>query len=180
MSRDLGDLAVSLSRAPSAIREGQRKGVKMSALKVTTEIRDATRRDTGGDSRMSNFKGRGARLGARFKMYGGDNPKAYITATGRYGWLEYGTPPHFIIPRGWTVSRRYTNLVRKGKLPANGKVIYLSGAKALKFNGRFSMTADHPGTRGKHTFERAWKRAAPETSKVFQREVTTSLRKAWF
>jgi hypothetical protein len=180
MSRDLGDLAVSLSRAPSAIREGQRKGVQMAALKVTTEIRDATRRDTGGDSRMSGVGKSGAKLGARFKMYGGENPTAYITATGPYHLLERNTSSRFIIPRGWRVSRRYTNLVKKGKLPANGKVVYLGGAKALKFGGRFSMTAEHPGTRGKHTFERSWKRAAPKTPEIFQREVTGALRKAWF
>jgi hypothetical protein len=74
MSRDLGDLAVSLSRAPSAIREGQRRGVNAAALKVTTEIRDATRRDTGGDSRLSGVGKSGARLGARFKLLLGKFP----------------------------------------------------------------------------------------------------------
>jgi hypothetical protein len=180
MARDLGDLAASLSRAPSAIREGQRRGVQKSALKVTTEIRDATRRDTGGDSRLSGVGKSGARLNARYKLYGGDNPTAYITATGPYHLLERDASAHFIIPRGWRVSRRYTNAVRKGKLPADGKVVYLGGAKALKFGGRFSMTAEHPGTRGKHTFERAWKRAAPETPKIFQREVMASLKRSWF
>jgi hypothetical protein len=112
-------------------------------------------------------------------VYGGDNPTAYVTATGPYHLLERNTGPRFIIPRGWRVSRRYTNAVRKGKLPAGGKVIYLGGAKALKFGGRFSMYAEHGGTRGKHTFERAWKRTAPETPAIFQREVSTALRKAW-
>ena len=180
MSRGLGDLAVSLSRAPAAIRDGQRRGVKASALKVTTEIRQATARDTGGDSRLSGVGKSGAKLGARFKLYGGENPTAYITATGPYHLLERNTSARFIIPRGWRVSRRYTNLVKKGKLPADGKVIYLGGAKALKFDGRFAMTAEHPGTRGKHTFERAWKRAAPEAPRIFQREVSAALRKAWF
>jgi hypothetical protein len=180
MARDLGDLAASLSRAPEALRRGQYNGIKVAALHVTTEIRDATRRATGGDSRLSGVGKSGAKLGAKYKIYGWSNPTAYITATGPYHLLERDTSPHRIIPRGRRVSKRWENAVRKGRLPADSKKIFLGGKKALAFNGRLYSSVQHPGSAGKHTFERTWKRVAPDTPKIFEREVEAELRKAWF
>jgi hypothetical protein len=153
--------------------------VNAAALKVTTEIRDATRRDTGGDSRLSGVGKSGARLGARYKVYGGDNQTAYISATGPYHLLERNTSPH-LISAGRRLSRKWQNAVARGRISADSDRIYTRGKRALKFNGRFASNVEHPGTRGKHTFERAWKRAAPKAPEIFQREVAASLRKAWF
>ncbi len=177
MARDLGDLAVSLSRAPAGIREGEQRGVRKAALYTTGLIRDDTRRDTG-DSRLSGVGKRGARVGAQFKIDGGDsNPTATIRATGPYHLLERDTVPRAIAPRGRTLSKRYLARVSAGLTPRRAQ--YLKGAKALKFGGRFAASVSHPGTRGKHTFERAWKRAAPRTTKIYAAEVSAALKKVW-
>lgn len=178
MARTLGDLAVSLSRAPASIRAGQERGVARSAGYVTNVIRDDTRRDTGGDSRLSGVGKSGARVGARYRVSGtGAAAKAYIRALGPYQLLERDTAAHFMVPRGWRVSKRYGTAVAKGRTPRGP--MFLAGSRALKFKGGFYTTAEHPGTRGKHTFERAWKRAAPRTTEIFGREVAAALQKGW-
>jgi hypothetical protein len=178
MPRDLADLALSAARTASALPEAQRRGVQKAALHVTTVIRSEIRSVTG-DMRLSGVGRRGAKVGASFKV-SGTGGSATVKATGPLHIIERDMPPHDIQPRGYRVSKRYLNLVAKGKLPADGKRIYLGGGKALKFGGGFYRRASLAGgSRGKHPFERGWKKAAPETTRIFQREVRATFRKSW-
>lgn len=159
--RSLAGLARSASNAARAAEQAPRgRPLQKAALHVTTEVRSAIRRDTGGDMRMSGVRRHrgGARLNARYKLRG---PKAYIDTTGPMPLLERDTPPR-TIPKQ-RMRKRRTNRQRK----------------TLKFAGVYRNSVQHPGTRGKRTFERAWKKAAPESAEVFGRVAASEIEKAW-
>jgi hypothetical protein len=152
MPRSLTDLAASIDGAARSVEPGQRKALNASSLFVTREIRTGIRRDTGGDSRMSGVGSKGARVGAKYAVRG---DKAYITATGPIHLLERDTSPR-TIPK----KRRRR-------------------AKVLKIGGNFRRRVEHPGTKGKHTFERTWKRAAPESVNIYGRELSRAIERGW-
>ena len=179
MTRGLGDLAASAARTSAALVDAQRAGVRRSALHVTGKIRDQVRRDTG-DMRLSGVGKRGAKVGAKYDIKGTTNPTALITATGPLHLIERNTAAHSILPRGRRVSKRYQNAVAKGRLPAGGKPIYLGRKKALTIGGGLYSSATRGPTRGKHTFERGWKKAAPDTPLIFQKEIQGVIRREWF
>ena len=53
------------------------------------------------------------------------------------------------------------------------------GAKALTVGTGFRVRVEHPGTRGKHPFERGVELAGKDTKKIFKREIGLALEKAW-
>ena len=166
MARGLADLAMSASRTADELRLAQAKGVKGSALLVTTSIRTEIAQVSGGDSRLSGASVKGARVGAKFDVKGSANPTAIIRATGPIQLIERDTKAHTILPRASQPGRRR----RRG---SKGK------GKALAFGGGVYASAQHPGTRGKHLFEKGWKRAAPQAPAVFQAAVRDAVRRGW-
>jgi hypothetical protein len=153
--RDLGDLAASASRTADALQPAQRRGVQQAALHTVTLIRSEMRGATG-DMRMSGVGKRGAKIGARYDVKGNTNPVALIRATGPAHLIERDTQAHRI-PRERSRGRK----------------------RYAAFGGSVYSRVEHPGTRGKHPFERGWKKAAPQTPAIFQREVRAALRKSW-
>ena len=151
MPRDFADLAVSFAGMPAAIEQGQAKGVRIAALAITNSIRDEIRSATGGDMRISGVGRRGARVGARFDIKGTQNPTAMIRAIGPLHLLERDTQPHLIKPR----SRR--------------------GAKALAIGDGFAASVEHPGTRGKHPFQRGFDRKQAEVPGIVQAEIRKAM-----
>lgn len=156
MTRPFSDLPDMLSDTVEAARKGQRRGVQQAALYVTTEIRKNIRIATGGDMWMSGVGRRGARVGAGYDIKGTVNPTAFIKAKGPLHLLERDTSPH-VIPR----KRRY------------GRKRYAA------FGGNVYSWVQHPGTRGKHPFERGWKTARAKTPEIFQKEIHDAVKKVW-
>lgn len=136
-----------------------------SALFITREERDAIRQATGGDMRLSGVRrhnGRGgARVNARYKLLGAGD-KAVIDTTGPMPLIERDTAAH-TVPKQMTKTRRRNRRQRK----------------VLKFGGQYRRMVSHPGTKGKHTFERTWKAAAPESTKVFGKAMAAEIERGW-
>lgn len=156
MPRGLGDLAASAARTAEAIPVAQKRGVQKAALFVTTTIRSEIRSATG-DMRLSGAGRRGARVGAKYDIKGTRNPTALISATGPLHLIERDTQPHDV-PRSRSRGRR--------------RYVAFGG-------GVYSRATASGGSRGKHPFEKGWKRAGPQTPEIFQREVREAVRKAW-
>lgn len=168
MPRDLADLAVSAARTVDALQTAQIVGVRKAALHVTTIVRTEIRSATG-DMRMSGVGKKGARVGAEYKVLADTrNPTATVRAKGPLHLVERDTHAHTIWPKGRTFAA-----TRRGGTRRRGKT------KALKIGDGFAAYADHPGTKGKHPFEKGVRRAAPETPRIFQREVREAIKRAW-
>jgi hypothetical protein len=167
MPRDLGDLAASAARTADALQGAQAQGVRRAAVYATTMIRNEIRSATG-DMRLSGVGRKGARVGARFDVKGTRNPTALIRATGPLHLIERDTGPHSIYPKGQTFAT-----TRKGNVRRRGT------SRALKIGEGYAAYAEHPGTRGKHPFQKGVAKAAPETPRIFQREVRAAIAKAW-
>jgi hypothetical protein len=155
MARDLADLARSASATADALQVAQKIGVRKAALHVTTAIRLEIRKVTG-DMKLSGVGRRGARVGAKYDIKGTVNPTAFITATGPLHLIERDTSPH--------------------RVPRNRR----SGRKRYAVIGGHPYDhADHPGTAGKHPFERGWMKSGIETPEIFQQEIRKAIRQAW-
>jgi hypothetical protein len=178
MSRDLLDLAASAKRVADSMEGTQTRAVHKAALHTVRLVRAEIRAATG-DMRLSGVGRKGARVGAKYDVMGTRNPTALIKATGPMQLIERNTSPHGIQPRGYRVSKRWLNAVAKGKLAADSDPVYLGGGKALKFGGGFYRRAMHPGTRGQHPFRRGVDRAAPDTPRIFQREIRALVAREW-
>jgi len=157
MARDLDDLATSIGATAAALQVAQKAGVTKAALYTTRTIRAEITRVTG-DNRLSGVGKRGARVGAEYKIQGSvQNPTAYIQAKGPLHLIERDTSPHRIPRvRGRRAKKRYAVV-----------------------DGHPYAYAYHPGTTGQHPFEKGWRKAAPETPKIFQAEVRKAVVKAW-
>jgi len=147
------EFAAKMGRLPDELAQASRVGVGRAALHVTTDVRAEIRAVTGGDMRLSGVGLRGARVGARYSVKGTQNPTALIRATGPIQLIERDTQPHGIRPRRRRV-------------------------KALKFaDGGFYAHSWHPGTRGKHPFQKGVAKAAPDTGRIFQTEIDNAMKK---
>lgn len=139
----MNQLAETYSASPAEL-------VAASARTYSTGIRTTVGAATGGKFRLSGVGKRGARVGVRTTF---DGPSAIIQATGPMQLIERDTSAHSI-PR--VVGSRRTRTAA-GKLShkreTNGR--NLNGQKVLFFGGRFvTGPIQHPGTKGKHPFER--------------------------
>jgi hypothetical protein len=147
--KDLSDLLRTLNDLPGELQNGQIKGVNKASFFVTKSIRDQVRTATGGDMKMSGVGKNGAKIGARYGVKGKVNPTGRITATGKaFPLLDRDTDPHAIPkPR------------RRRK-------------KVLRFaDGNFRASVRHPGTHGKHMWDKGIRRAAPKTQGIFEEEI---------
>lgn len=96
----------------------------------------------------------GARIGAKYDVKGSANPTAIVQATGPFQLIERDTKAHQI-PRA--------SRTRRGRTPS-GRLSHkrvdtgrqLSQRIPLLINGEWRTgPVNHPGTKGKHIFERA-------------------------
>jgi len=168
VTRDLGDLAASASRAAKAMPEAQIKGVRKSAIHTTGILRKEIAKVAGPDMRLSGASrsGRGAKVGAFFKdVYGKKNPTVYIRASGPIQLIERNTEPHRIRARGRTRKKRGSGFYR--------------GRKALTVGTGLRVEVPHPGTTGQHPWYLGTRKAEKETGKIFKREVGSAIAKAW-
>jgi len=158
---NLADVTRMAATLPDALQRAQIAGVTKSALLVTTAIRGEIRAATG-DNRLSGVGARGARVGAKYDVKGSTNVTAIVSAKGPLQLIERDTAPHLIIPRGRRVGKR-------GRRLKGGMVLHMA-------NGGFAASAVHPGTRGKHPFERGYLKSRDKTGRVFDLEIQRAIR----
>lgn len=142
----------AMSSALEADRIPTGRAASLAAVKVH---RLAIQRDAGGDSRLSGVGKRGAKVGARFDQEAG---RFVIQATGPLVLIERNTKAHRIPKqRGARARKRYA-------------VIPGVGVRAY---------ANHPGTRGKHTWERSVPKAQREAVDTITQRSNAVVRKAF-
>lgn len=156
-------------RYATAWQQANVRAVQQAALTTKNSVLALTPKT------LSGVGKRGARLGVSYNVRGFyGNPTALVRATGPFHLIERDTAPHQI-PR--TASSRRIKL-ESGRLSAKRELTgrTLSGRKRLRLPGGWVMgPVSHPGTKGKHPFERGVNRAEPLTRQVFRRAHTTAL-----
>lgn len=142
-----GELVRKLSKAGGAIDGAARDGVFKAALLVKTSVLSEMH-----TTRLRGVGKKGAKIGVRFDVKGTKNPTALIRATGPFHLLERDTKAHDITPKK-----------KKKALSIPGV-----GPRA---------SAHHPGSRGKHPWEKGIKRVDGKIPQVIMREQAASLRR---
>lgn len=151
--------------------------VNKAAFVLKTSVQANLLPDTGGDFRMSGVGSKatrargGAPVGVRYTVKNDDkgDPTALLRMTGPAHLLERDTAPHTILPKG--VGRVQGRRTRANRLAARQNLYdVLFQAEGSAIRGR-----QHPGTKGKHTFEKGIERATPAARKILGRAVGKSL-----
>lgn len=157
--RPFSDLVTVAGRFPEELQKAQIRGVEKAALFTTRSIRDQIRSATGGDMSMSHAGRRGGprKLNAYYNVKGKVNPTAIIRARGPLQLIERDTAPHEIRPRA----------KKRGQ-----------AKRALRFDGRFASVVHHPGTRGKHPWQKGLNKARPRTKQIFAEEIHKAMKRA--
>lgn len=137
----------------------QRDGVRAGALLVTTSVRRELAR-AAPSGRLSGVGRRGARLSVGFDApRSTSNPVALVRARGPWQLIENRTRAHTIVAK-----RRRRAQTRRAA------VLTPAGPRA---------SVNHPGTRGKHPWERGVRVAEPRILPTMQAEVHAAMVKAF-
>jgi hypothetical protein len=127
-----------------------RRVIEAGSLLVKTNVMSIT------PSRLSGVGRRGAKIDVRYKTaaWGNHGWQSVIFATGPFQLIERDTRPH-IEPRQNSTSRGKKRFVVIPN-PSSGEGVY--------------RLVHHPGTRGKHTFERGVEVSIPIVQEMFTKE----------
>lgn len=139
-----------MSRVATNLSRETRFAVGKAALLVKTSVQ----RELGGTKVLRGVGRRGARIGVRYDVKGGQQAAALVRMTGPAHLIERSTRPHTIEPR-----RR-----RRG-----GQALRLA-------DGSFAASVQHPGTRGKHPWEKGVERSLPLVRESIRRSTLSTLR----
>lgn len=157
-----------------AMQAAEVSGVRSAALQATNLIRAEIR--SAAPSGQLRMNGKPKKIGAGFKMLTG--PRARISATGPLHLLERDTQQHYI-PRAATKSLisyrlnkktgglRATERKRRGRA-GQRKMLYIPGVGYRKY-------VLHPGTKGKHPFEKGVDTARQRVGRTILNEVAKGL-----
>lgn len=140
--------AKACSKTPAAIRRAQKPAVTAAAVEVVKVQRRLVAIATGGDSRLSGVGKRGARLSVGFDVKGLTNATAIIQARGPWQFIERDTEAHRIPRQRSRRARKRVAVVGDGPEDVYASVM-------------------HPGTSGKHPFERGWQLSQTASKKAF-------------
>jgi hypothetical protein len=154
------DLTKRVTRIDKAINDSIRDTVRAAAIAAKDAQLDEMRGDTGGDLILSRVRsGKGARIGTRYDLTGtGKNTLATIRATGPVPLVANPTKPH-PIPKVGPRARRRKRLA----IPGVG----------------VRMNANHPGTRGKDTWNDGRVKAVPRVTAIVERRTDNAVTKAF-
>jgi hypothetical protein len=156
VARDISHLASDLTKRAAALDHAVKHGAREIALagaKAAKPIHlGVMRSDAGGDLRLSHVGRRGAAIGVRYDVRG---DTAEVKATGPVPLLANPIRPHRIPKAG---RRR--------------KVIVIPGVGVR-------ASANHPGTRGKDTWDKGREKAAPHVRTAVGRKSDEVVRKAF-
>lgn len=154
--------------------------VGKAAQVVKGSVEAQMRGAVGADLRMSGVGRGGAKIGVRYDVKGSGNPTALLRATGPVQLVERDTSPHTILPRSIGRAQGRSKAARRAAKQDLYSALFGSsvgaGATPLKIGSdRFAFRVSHPGTTGKHPFEKGVDRATPAAQKILARACTKSL-----
>jgi hypothetical protein len=153
-----GDLKRRVDRIESAIDKSARDSIRSAALVAKGIQLDVMKSDAGGDLRLSRVRsGKGAAIGVRFDMRGtGRTSSAEVKATGPLPLLA--------------------NPIEAHRIPKSGgrrrKVLAIPGVGVR-------ASANHPGTRGKDTWNRGREKAEPKVRTVIAKNTDRAVKQAF-
>lgn len=154
LSKAGSDFAWRVGRIATAVDRGRKDTLRQAGMVGKKEHVNLLRRDSGGDLKLSGVGKRGARIGARFDL-DGDTAVA-VKATGPVHFLANPMSPHRI-PRQRVRGRR--------------RVVVIPGVGVRAY-------ANHPGTKGKDSWNRAVPEARRKVTKVMLNEYGNIIRTA--
>jgi hypothetical protein len=160
--RDVSHLAGDLTKRIHALDkaiERDSKGILSAIAAVGKEEHEQVMAgDSGGDRVLSRVGRRGAKIGAAYRLErSGDGWKATLRATGAVPLIANPIKPH-AIPKQRTRGRR--------------RVVVIPGIGVR-------ASAQHPGTRGKNTWERGRERAQPRMTRIAQQRTDKTVKQAF-
>lgn len=157
LSQMPSDLRRRIDKIETAIERSARDSIRAAAAEAKATQQDVMRRDAGGDLRLSRVRsGRGAKIGASYKLTPVSPWSATVRATGPVPLIASRIKPHAIPKAG---RRRRKMLAIPG-----------IGVRA---------SVQHPGTKGKDTWDRGRKRAAPKVTKIIGRRTDEAVKRAF-
>jgi hypothetical protein len=152
-----GDLKRRVDKIETAIDRSARESVRLAAQAAKSIQLDVMKSDAGGDLKLSRVRsGKGAAIGARYDLRGmGRESTAEVKATGPVPLIANPSKAHVIPKKG---RRR--------------KVLAIPGIGVR-------ASAQHPGTRGKDTWNRGREKAEPKIKTVIGRNTDQAVTKAF-
>jgi hypothetical protein len=153
------DLTRRINKIEKAVQDSARDSIRRAAIAAKAAQLDQMRHDVGGDLILSRVRsGKGARIGARYTLTGtGTTTTATVKATGPVPLIANRIEPHRI-PRA--VARR-----RRKRLAIPG-----IGVRSA---------VNHPGTRGKDTWNKGRREATPAVTKIIGRNTDRAVVEAF-
>ena len=126
--------------------------------------------------------------GVGFDIVGTSNPTALVAGRGPLQWLERGTEPHVVTPKGFVGSRR-NRTARAGSFDiatrATGNRLSAAkvargGRQAVRYVGKIRRVAYHPGTDASPFFEDVKTRSTHAALEVLRVSMRGAIRRAGF
>lgn len=148
VSRSPQEFAGKMHKAADNLKRALPPAIDKEALATKKYMEQAARMAAGGDARLSGMKGR--KLDVGYKTHG---LSAVVFARGPWGLTEFGARPHIISSRRGGGSRRSRGTRLSAAGPSIGRGGRVRGAINIPGIG-WRLYARHPGTKGKHTWER--------------------------
>ncbi len=149
----LTQFAGKMAKAPAQFEAVNRKIVAAAALAITTTVRAEIAIATHGSNRLSGVGRKGVKVGVGYDIKGTANPTALVQARGALHLIERNAKPHDIRPR------------KRGGKRALGN----------ESKGFAAASAHHPGTTGKHPFEKGVAAGVPVAMKAASTSVAQTL-----
>ena len=160
------EYSAKMRLAQQAASQVPREAVEASALLAKRLVQART------PARLRNVGKNGRALGVKYKTsHGDDKSQALVFVTGPYQLIERDTKPH-PIPKLKNSGRSRAAKPMFG--PAFGGVN--TKRKPVLVGGKPYAQVFHPGTRGKHPFEKGIDEVAPLVERVHRDALMTQLR----
>jgi hypothetical protein len=159
MATSAAGLANKFYATASGLRQMNASAVGAVALRSKNLLLNELTKAIGSDHRMSRVGRKGARLGVRYDVKGTDNATALVRATGPWQLIEGPTKPHEITSKAG----------RRGR----------GRRKPISTPYGPRMSAQHPGTRGKHPWQKGKAKAEKEAVDIYAKAQRKAVARAF-
>ncbi len=164
-SASVAQLSAKLFLGGDAVNKAVHKGLLAGGLVVKKDALGQLAAAGAGSGRLSGVGRNGGRIGVRYTIQASTSgPVVRVGMTGQAHLLERDTKPH-AIPAEVTATGRKRKRGRKALVLADG--------------GVRSRVAKHPGTTGKHPWEKALNSALPKVPKAIDVATKAALAKVF-
>lgn len=178
--KSVGTFAHQCLTFSDELGKANKGAVNKAALMMTNAIR-AEIRQVVPSSKLRNM--RGASIGARYDVKGEKNPTALIRALGPLQIVERDTKPHQILPKGIGRSQGRSKMARRAARQSLYAALfggsYGSGVHPLSTPYGPRYRVNHPGTKGRHPFQKGVEKTRDKVAPVLRTGVADALRKAF-